>query len=97
MKHSEDGYVSGVRIERSLAKSLNTYPLSLPALCFKEIALDPKITFLVGENGSGKSTLIEAVAVAWGLYPEGGSPNFSFATRASHSLLSNYITLIKTT
>ena len=31
------------------------------------------MTLLVGENGSGKSTIVEALAVAFGLSPEGGS------------------------
>jgi predicted ATPase len=39
----------------------------------------------VGENGSGKSTLVEAIAVAAGFNPEGGS--FDFATRPSESSL----------
>lgn len=43
------------------------------------------VTFLVGENGSGKSTLIEAIAVAYGYNAEGGSRNFNFSTRNSHS------------
>ena len=29
-------------------------------------------TVLVGENGSGKSTIVEAIALAYGLSPEGG-------------------------
>lgn len=51
------------------------------------MTLGPGVTFLVGENGSGKSTLVEAVAVALGLNPEGGSRSFRFATRASESPL----------
>ena len=38
------------------------------------------ITFLVGENGSGKSTILEAIAVAYGFNPEGGTKNYSFST-----------------
>jgi predicted ATPase len=53
------------------------------------------VTFLVGENGSGKSTLLEALAVAWGFNPEGGTRNFRFGTRASHSVLHDYLRLIK--
>jgi predicted ATPase len=56
----------------------------------------PKVTFLVGENGSGKSTLLEAIAVACRLNPEGGSRNFNFATRASHSPLDECVRLAKT-
>lgn len=51
------------------------------------------VTFIVGENGSGKSTLLEAIAVAAGFNPEGGTKNFSFGTYDSHSELSEYITL----
>ena len=35
------------------------------------------VTFFVGENGSGKSTLLEAIAVAYGFNPEGGTRNYS--------------------
>lgn len=45
------------------------------------------ITFFVGENGSGKSTLLEAIAVAAGFNPEGGTRNYSFSTYDSHSEL----------
>jgi predicted ATPase len=45
------------------------------------------VTFLVGENGSGKSTLIEALAVAIGLNPEGGSRGAQYSTRPSESPL----------
>jgi predicted ATPase len=55
--------------------------------------LAPGVTFLVGENGSGKSTLVEAIAVAAGFNPEGGSQNFRFATRASESSLGDHLVL----
>lgn len=51
------------------------------------------VTFFVGENGVGKSTLIEAIAVACGFNPEGGTINFNFSTRSSHSDLHNYLTI----
>jgi predicted ATPase len=57
------------------------------------LALHPNVAFLVGENGAGKSTLIEAIAVASGLNAEGGSRNFNFSTRASHSVLHDHIRL----
>jgi len=60
-----------------------------------EIALDPKVTFLVGENGSGKSTLLEAIAVSAGFNPEGGTKNFRFATRSSESDLHRYVRVIR--
>lgn len=45
------------------------------------------VTFFVGENGSGKSTLLEAIAIAYGFNPEGGTRNYNFSTYDSHSEL----------
>ena len=53
------------------------------------------VTFFAGENGSGKSTLLEAVAVAYGFNPEGGTKNYSFSTYDSHSELCDVIRLAK--
>lgn len=61
------------------------------------VALHPRITFFVGENGSGKSTLLEAIALALGFNAEGGSSNFSFSTRASHSELHRYLQIVRGT
>jgi len=50
------------------------YPFNIPAFgAGIDIALDAKVTMLVGENGSGKSTLLEAVAECCGFDPEGGN------------------------
>jgi predicted ATPase len=74
----------------------NRFPYNLPAVRgLATLAFHPKVTFLVGENGSGKSTLLEAIAVACGLNPEGGSRNFNFATRPSHSPLDECVRLAK--
>lgn len=62
------------------------HPLKIPA----------DVTFLVGENGTGKSTLLEAVAVACGFNAEGGTRNFSFSTRETHSPLYRYLTVGRT-
>ena len=53
------------------------------------------ITFFVGENGSGKSTMLEAIAVAYGFNPEGGTKNYSFSTYDSHSQLHEAMRLVK--
>ena len=53
------------------------------------------MTFLVGENGTGQSTLLEAIAVACGFNAEGGTKNFNFGTRASHSPLHELIRIAK--
>ena len=50
---------------------------------------------LDGENGSGKSTLLEALAVAYGFNPEGGTKNYSFSTYDSHSRLHEAIKVSK--
>ena len=61
----------------------------------ERLELDHPITFFVGENGSGKSTLLEAIAVAHGFNPEGGSKNYRFSTRDSHSELWKALRLVK--
>lgn len=56
---------------------------------------ESRFLFFVGENGTGKSTLLEAIAVAFGFNPEGGSRDFSFSTKSSHSDLHQFITPIR--
>lgn len=70
----------------------NQYPFNIPALSgLTKLQLHPQVTFFVGENGTGKSTLIEAIAVALGFNAEGGTKNFNFSSRASHSDLYKYL------
>lgn len=89
-------YVLAVKLRRDKVASFDEYPFSLPVVRqLDALELHPSVTFLVGENGSGKSTLLEAIAVAWGFNPEGGSKNFRFGTRASHSALHEYLRLVK--
>ena len=73
------------------------YPWTLPAIMplAAGLKLHPSVTYLIGENGSGKSTLLEAIAVAAGMNPEGGSSSFAFATRTSHSELSSALRLVR--
>jgi predicted ATPase len=73
------------------------YPWELPAVLAiaDGLPLHPCVTYLVGENGSGKSTLLEAIAVAAGMNAEGGSSNFAFSTRASHSALGEELRLVR--
>jgi predicted ATPase len=59
----------------------------------KRLTLHPKVTFFIGENGTGKSTLLEAIAVADGFNPEGGTRSFHFASRESHADLYKWIRL----
>jgi predicted ATPase len=90
-------FLTGFSLNRGAVPSFAEYPFSIPALRkMKRVKLHPAVTFFVGENGSGKSTLIEALAVRNRFNPEGGSLNFDFASRASHSCLGDYLTLEKT-
>lgn len=74
--------------------SRNSYLKDIQSLqCVKEIVLKKPVTFFSGENGTGKSTLLEAIAVAFGFNPEGGSINYSFSTYDSHSELYKAVTL----
>ena len=57
----------------------------------RQMVFTSPVTFFVGENGSGKSTILEAIAVAYGFNPEGGTKNYSFSTRDSHSELCDVI------
>jgi predicted ATPase len=74
------------------------WPHTIPAvrqLLTDGLDLDPGITFLVGENGTGKSTLVEAIAVAFGLSPEGGSTGARLTTRATESPLADDLLLTR--
>lgn len=89
-------YLLDVKLRRERVPSFDMYPFSLPAVkALGTLRLHPKVTFIVGENGSGKSTLLEAIATAWGFNPEGGTKNFNFGTRRSHSELHGFLTLGK--
>lgn len=61
----------------------------------ERISFNSPVTILVGENGAGKSTLLEAIAIEAGFNPEGGTRNFSFSTRKTHSELCDCIALAK--
>lgn len=70
------------------------YPYAIP--CVKKMGrleMHPAVTFLIGENGSGKSTLLEAMAVRLGFSAEGGSRNYQFSSRDTHSNLHEHLRL----
>lgn len=88
-------------IDRIAVKPAKTdhYADRLPAIkSIKKngLRLSRPIAFFVGENGSGKSTLLEAMAVACGFNPEGGTRNFSFATKDTHSPLAEQLIIART-
>lgn len=87
-------YLASVRLRRELPEGSYLRGLG-PVQYFTNggvLEFDRPVTFLVGENGTGKSTLLEGIAVACGFNPEGGTRNFSFSTRATHSELGEYLT-----
>jgi predicted ATPase len=89
-------YVIEVGLRRKAVESFHKYPFSLAAVRpLDRLKLHPAVTFLIGENGSGKSTLLEAIAVACGFNAEGGSKNFNFGTRNSHSELHRYLRIAR--
>jgi len=91
-----DHYLLRVKLLREKIEDFNKYPFSLDVIRqLDSFDLHPKVTFIIGENGTGKSTLLEAIAAAYGFNPEGGSKNFRFSTRSSHSDLFKYIRLVK--
>lgn len=90
-------YITEVKLKRELPQE--NYVAALPVVKNLKrmggLPFHKPVTFFVGENGAGKSTLIEAIAVAFGFNPEGGTRNFNFNTCNSHSDLHEYITLVK--
>ncbi len=81
---------------RDRVPDMDAFPFTIPAIgALDTVAFEHPVTFLIGENGAGKSTLLEAIAVAMGLNAEGGSRNFRFSTRASHSGLNQYLRLTR--
>lgn len=82
-------YIESVRLKEALPQ--DSYLRRLPVVQYLEqgctLDFPCDVTFLVGENGTGKSTLLEAIAVAYGFNAEGGTRNFTFSTRETHSPL----------
>ncbi|WMI81406.1 AAA family ATPase [Anaerotignum sp. MB30-C6] len=95
---SSTKYIKDIILKNSICHS--SYLANLPAIQYlmkkKKLSLTREVTFFVGENGTGKSTLLEAIAVAYGFNPEGGTRNFSFATSNTHSELYKNLIITKT-
>jgi predicted ATPase len=90
-------YVSEIRLDGELPR--DSYLCRLPVIRYLAeqggLRLSADVTFFVGENGTGKSTLLEGIATAWGFNPEGGSRNFTFSTKDTHSELGQHLTLAR--
>lgn len=83
-------------LKRESVPTFSKYPFNLNAVKnLHSLPFHPAMTYVIGENGSGKSTLLEAIAVALGFNPEGGTRNFGFSTRQSHSKLWKHLKITK--
>jgi predicted ATPase len=89
-------YIKSIFFKEELSKIRKGYPYDIPAIqhC-ADIRFHPDVTFFIGENGSGKSTLLEAIAVAYGFNPEGGTKTAQVEIHNSHSDLHREIKLSK--
>jgi len=90
-------YICGVLFEGAIDESsyLHDLPVVKHLICHRSLPISKNVTFFVGENGAGKSTLLEAIAVAYGFNAEGGSVNFKFSTKNTHSDLCDRLVLRK--
>ena len=87
----DDLFIKQVRLIKDLHENTE-YPFSIPIIQnFDLLRFEKPVSFLIGENGVGKSTFIEALAVALGMNAEGGTENFHFQTKATHSSLYQYL------
>ncbi|MBC7708880.1 MAG: AAA family ATPase [Rhizobacter sp.] len=66
----------------------DAYPYNIPSVrAMGCLDFHADVTFFVGENGAGKSTVLEAIALALGYSPEGGTRNIQLKTTDSVSRL----------
>lgn len=96
MALSEKPYLQRVTLNLPADTDTKSYPFSIPAVRdIENLSFHPDVTFFVGENGAGKSTVLEALALALGFSPEGGTRNVQLATTRSTSELHRFLRLIR--
>lgn len=89
-------YLMRAEFRPDAAPDYDAYPSSIPAVReLPSIDFHPNVTFFVGENGSGKSTVLEAIALALGFGPEGGTRSVRFQTVESVSGLHEVLRLVR--
>lgn len=91
-------YIDKIQIKENIS-DLDDYVKEIPSLKGllegDTLPFEKSVTYFVGENGSGKSTLIEAIAIAFGMNPEGGGRWHQFETVNTSSNLHKYLRIIK--
>lgn len=92
MTLSPKPYIREISLRPDADVDLDEFPFSIPAVReMNALKFHPDVTFFVGENGSGKSTILEAIALAMGFSPEGGTRNFRLETAQTTSPLFEYL------
>ncbi|WP_080845895.1 AAA family ATPase [Cytobacillus gottheilii] len=75
-------------------EDVSKYPFTIASIKnLKELQLEKRVTFFVGENGSGKSTLLEAIADKCEFNTAGGGRNNLFEVDQAESALGDFIRL----
>jgi predicted ATPase len=89
-------YVRRVTLREDGIPTERDYAFDIPAIQqLGVLEFHPDVTFFVGENGSGKSTLLEALALALGFGPEGGTKNVRYKTADTVSSLHRQLKLVR--
>jgi predicted ATPase len=89
-------YLREISLKREQIAGYEAYPFNIPAVRELDfLEFHPDVTFFVGENGSGKSTLLEAIALALGFGPEGGTRNMQFRTAETTSSLYRHLRIVR--
>ena len=89
-------YLKEIELKRDEVPDFTDYPYNIPAIReLRRLKFHKDVTFLIGENGAGKSTLVEAIALAMGFGPEGGTKNVQFETADTVSDLHGHLTAVK--
>ncbi len=89
-------YIRSITKKETIWPTMQEYLKNIPSLAYLTgLSFTAPVTFFVGENGSGKSTLLEAIAVKYGFNPEGGSKNYVFSTKDTHSSLADGLDMAK--
>ena len=89
-------YLIQITVKRDKDIPFNEHPFNIPAISKLDVlSFHQDVTFIIGENGTGKSTIMEAIALALGFGPEGGTKNVQLQTADTVSRLHEYIRPIR--